>query len=184
MGEQLPVQSPEQQVETVEHRTVMHEALDPAAVEKQAEQMQETARAAIHETASNPQPLALPVDDNPQDNQPLYIDKTVKKLRMEQSLKQVRRELTPTERIFSKVIHQPAIKAVSEASAKTVTRPSGLLGGGLLAFVGTSGYLYLAKHIGFRYNYLVFSLLFVGGFALGLVLELVVRLARPHRHAE
>jgi hypothetical protein len=179
MSEQLVVTSPEQGTKAVEVRTTQHEALESAVVEKQAEQMQEKARAVVHETASNPQPLALPVDDNPQDNQPLYLDKTVKKLRMKQSLASVRRELTPAERALSKVIHQPAVKAVSEVSAKTVTRSSGLLGGGVVAFLGSSGYLYLARHIGFRYNYLVFTLLFVGGFFLGLLLELVVRAVRP-----
>lgn len=179
MSEHLAAKSPEHGAEAVEVRTVHHEAPDQAAVEKQAEQMQETARAAIHEAAGNAPPLALPVDDNPQDNQPLYIDKTIKKLRMKQSLSQVQRELTPLERGLSKLIHQPAVKAASEASAKTITRPSGLLGGGVLAFLGSSGYLYLAKHIGFQYNYLVFTLLFVGGFFVGLLLEMAVRLVRP-----
>jgi hypothetical protein len=83
------------------------------------------------------------------------------------------------ERGLSKLIHQPAVRAVSEVGAKTVSRPSGLLGGGLLAFLGSSTYLFMTKYIGFRYNYLVFLLLFVGGFVLGLVLELLVRLVRP-----
>jgi hypothetical protein len=179
MTEHLHVQSPEQEPETIEVHAIHHEAPDQATVEKQAEQMQETARAAIHETAGNMAPLALPVDDKPQDNQPLYIDKTVKKLRMKQSLSQVQRELTPMERGLSKLIHQPAVRAVSEVGAKTVSRPSGLLGGGLLAFLGSSTYLFMTKYIGFRYNYLVFLLLFVGGFVLGLVLELLVRLVRP-----
>lgn len=179
MSEHLVVKSPEQGAEAVEVRTVEHEAPDQATVEKRAESMREEARAAIHETATNP-PLALPVDDKPQDNQPLYLDKTVKKLRMKQSLSQVQRELMPLERGLSKVIHQPAIRAASEVSAKTITRPSGLLGGGLLAFLGSSAYLFMAKYIGFRYNYLVFLLLFVGGFLLGLLLEMLVRLVRPH----
>jgi len=45
-----------------------------------------------------------------------------------------------------------------------------LLGGGILALLGTSSYLYLAKHIGFTYNYSVFLILFFGGFILGLSL--------------
>ena len=183
MSEHLHIESPEHAAEAVEVRTIHHEAPDQATVEKHAEQMRHEARATIHETAASPQPLALPVDDNPQNNQPLYIDKTVKKLRMKQSLSQVRRELSPAERALSKVIHQPTIRAVSEVGSKTVTRPSGLLGGGVLAFLGSSSYLYMAKHIGFRYNYLVFTLLFVGGFVLGLVLELIVRAVRP-KHAE
>jgi hypothetical protein len=69
----------------------------------------------------------------------------------------------------------------SEAAGRTVSRPSGLLGGGLVAFLGTTGYLYLARHIGFTYNYLVFLLLLAGGFILGVSLELLVHLATGSR---
>ncbi len=92
----------------------------------------------------------------------------------QRQLAQVQRKLPARQRQLSKVIHQPVVRMVSESAASTITRPSGLLGGGLVALIGTSGYLYMAKHIGFNYNYLVFILLFVGGFGLGLALELVV----------
>src|SRR3712207_7384139 len=52
---------------------------------------------------------------------------------------------------------------------------------GLCALVGTSAYLFIARHYGFEYNYLVWLLLFVGGFALGLLLELLVALATRRR---
>ena len=82
---------------------------------------------------------------------------------------------------MSRVIHQPVVRVTSEAIGKTVSRPSGLLGGGLVALMGTSIYLYLANHLGFKYNYGVFLCLFVVGFGLGLVLELAVYLATASR---
>ncbi len=77
-------------------------------------------------------------------------------------------------RTLSKVIHQPVVRAVSEPAGKTVSRPSGLLGGGLVAFLGTSAYLYLAKSTGMAYSYFVFIGLFVGGFVVGVALELLI----------
>ena len=40
----------------------------------------------------------------------------------------------------------------------------------------------MARHMGFRYNYLVFLVLFAGGFVVGLILELLIW-AATRRHA-
>jgi len=45
----------------------------------------------------------------------------------------------------------------------------------LVAFLGTAGFLFLTKYFGYSYNYTVLMVLFVGGFALGLILELILR---------
>lgn len=100
----------------------------------------------------------------------------IKKESAKQGLKSVQRQESKPARALSKVIHQPAVQATSEIAAKTVTRPSGLLGGGIAAFVGGSIYLYLAYHIGFVYQPTVFLALLLVGFTVGLVIELVVRL--------
>jgi hypothetical protein len=112
------------------------------------------------------------------------IDSELKSVTLRRELQHVRRRLPKYARPFSKLVHQPVIRTVSEAAGKTVSRPSGLLGGGLLAFIGTSSYLYLAKHIGFQYNSGVFVLLFVTGFVLGLGLELLVHIATKSRRID
>ena len=108
---------------------------------------------------------------------PRVIDRELKRANLRQGIKQVQRQLPVQQRALSRVIHAPAIRALSETAAKSISRPSGLLGGGLVAFIGSSGYLYLAKHNGSRYNYFIFLLLFAAGFVVGLVLELCVYLA-------
>lgn len=112
---------------------------------------------------------------------PAPVNRELKKLTLQRELSHIQRKLPKADRALSKVIHQPAVRLVSDAADKTVTRPSGLLGGGVMAFLGSVLYLYLAKHIGFSYNYFVFLLLFVSGFAFGLLLELIARsLTRKH----
>jgi glycogen synthase len=109
------------------------------------------------------------------------INKELKDVTLRRELQHIQRHESPVVRRFSRLVHQPAIRVVSETAGKTVSRPSGLLGGGLVAFLGTSTYLYLANHIGFTYNSGVFIALFAGGFILGLCLELAVHLATASR---
>lgn len=111
-----------------------------------------------------------------------FINRELKAITLRRELRLIQRKLPAPQRALSKVIHQPVVRAISEGAGKTVTRPSGLLGGGITAFIGTSAYLYLAKHMGFEYNYGVFLVLFAGGFALGLVLEVVIHLATKPKH--
>jgi hypothetical protein len=115
---------------------------------------------------------------------PALITHELKNVTLQRELQAIRRRLPAADRALSRVIHQPTIRMISEVAGQTVSRPSGLLGGSLVALLGTTGYLYLAKHMGFRYNYMVFLILFAGGFVLGLILELLVWAAtRSRRHA-
>lgn len=130
----------------------------------------------------------LPADKNPKEAlkasgnvftpvQNGHVSGQLKKIALRRELKLVRSQLSPINRTISKLVHQPIIRVVSEVTDKTAGRPSGLLGGGLVAFIGTTAYYYMSVHVGFRYNYSVFFALFVGGFVLGLCLEFLVWLA-------
>ncbi len=95
----------------------------------------------------------------------------------ERTLAKIRSHLSAPARSFSRLVHNPLVEKVSGAGAQTVGRPSGLLGGSIVAFFGSVVTLYYSKHYGFRYNYLVLFVLFVGGFAAGASIELLVWLA-------
>lgn len=101
------------------------------------------------------------------------INEELQKITLNRELKNIRRKLSGTDKALSSVIHQPAVRVASEAGAKTIARPSGLLGGGVTAFIGTSAYLLLANQMGFSYNYFVFIALFIIGFAVGLTIEIL-----------
>lgn len=101
--------------------------------------------------------------------------KQAKQTAYKQTMSSVRRHLPKSERRFSKVIHQPAVQAISEFSSKTVARPSGFLAGGLAALVGSSLLLWTARHYGFTYNFTTFAVLFVAGYLVGVLAELLIR---------
>jgi len=149
-------------------------------LEKARDEVQE----AEEEGKRNPMEELEEAEERPSTTPLGYVSSELKKAGVRRQLGSIRRSLRAPERALSKVIHQPAVRAVSEPAAKTVSRPSGILGGGLAAFLGTGGYLYLAKSSGMGYSYSVFLGLFFGGFILGLVLELLIRAAarsrRPH----
>jgi seryl-tRNA synthetase len=123
--------------------------------------------------------LATKTEDQPvatQENrrQPNFDQTELKKQSYEKTLKKVQSQLTPTQRALSKFMHNNKVETISEFGGKTIARPSGVLGGGLVAFFGSGTILYFARHYGYTYNYGVILLLYVVGFGIGVALELTV----------
>lgn len=176
MSERLP-QSPETRVEQPVEQVERPKAAEYSNTER-AEHIEraQAAVAAEARVAERPQIPQTPVDDRPQ-----LIDNAVKMFRMRSNLSHVQNKLKPAQKSFSKVIHQPLVRRVSESASKTAARPSGMLGGGIVAFLGSLSYLILAYKIGFTYNYLLFLGFFGGGFILGVVLEFALYRVRKLR---
>ena len=124
-------------------------------------------------------PLELPVDSSPEGDQPIYIDRAMKRISLNNELKLIRAKLSSGQRLLSRGVHQPTIRRVSDVAAHTITRPYGLLGGGILAFCGSLLYLLFSKYVGLKYNYLMFILLFILGYALATVFELLYKASHP-----
>lgn len=166
--ETVRVASPEHHEKLKHH----HEAQAAHKAEKAREQAKQAA-----ETAAKPLERLEAAAEDSAPVQPLNVNRELKAITLRRELKNIQRKLPASQRVLSRWIHKPTVRIASEVAGKTVTRPSGLLGGGLVAFLGTTGYLILAKNAGLEYNYLVFLVLFVGGYIIGLVLEYVVYLA-------
>ena len=113
-----------------------------------------------------------------------YINRELKDMAFKRSLRTARRHMNAPSRVMSRLIHQPVIEKVSEVAGATVARPSGILGGGLFAFVGSFALLWVTKHYGYTYNYLVFFMLFVSGFAIGMIVELVIHNMMRRHHKQ
>jgi hypothetical protein len=166
MSERLST-TPERHAEHLKVTVERPKAVEYGAAER-AESIERAQAIVAAETrqAERPQVPQVPVDDRPQ-----LIDNAVKMFRMRRNLSHVQNKLKPAQKAFSKVIHQPLVHRVSESAGKTVARPSGMLGGGVAAFVGSLSYLVLAYKIGFTYNYLLFLGFFFGGFIVGVGIE-------------
>lgn len=105
----------------------------------------------------------------------VHITKELKEIKFNETMHYVRRRLTPTQRKLSTFIHIPSVEKVSEVGAKTVARPSGLMGGGIVALSGSLAVLYIARHIGFEVPNSLFMVLFVAGFLVGIIAELLYK---------
>lgn len=87
----------------------------------------------------------------------------------------IRGRLSLPDRAMSKIMHNRAVEAVSDGLSKTAARPSGILGGGIAALIGSLILLYTTKYYGFEYNFFVYFILLGGGFVLGVLAELLIR---------
>ena len=111
------------------------------------------------------------------------VNTELKNMAFSRLLTRTQKHLSKPERLFSKAIHNPAVEKISEVSSKTIARPSGILGGSIIAFFGTTLFLYMAKHYGFEYNYLMFIMLFAGGFAIGMTLEFLMHFLKRSKNS-
>lgn len=108
-------------------------------------------------------------------NHPVLVNKQLKDMAFSRSMTRVRKKLSVPSRAFSKVIHISAVDKSSEFIGKTVARPSSMLTGAFIAFIGTSALLWITRRYGYEYNYLLVILLFVGGAILGVAGEALWR---------
>ena len=106
--------------------------------------------------------------------QQILVNKEIKGIAYKRTLRKTQSKLPPVSRAFSKVIHNPMVDKTSEVAGKTVARPSGILFGGIFSFIGSSLFLWAARHYGYEYNFLLFVIFFAGGFFVGLIIELLI----------
>ena len=97
-----------------------------------------------------------------------------------QAIKRVQKHLKPSERKFSKVVHNPAVEIISDITGGTVARPSGLLYGGLFSLLSSLALYFISKHYGYEYSYFVGILFFVGGFVFGLLVESTLKIFKKN----
>ncbi len=105
---------------------------------------------------------------------PLGVQQSLKATAYDRTLAKIQRKLPVAKRTFSRITHSPVVDKVSIVSAQTVARPSGMLGGGICAFLGSLIVLYYSKHYGFTYNYLLLVILFAAGYLAGAALEFAI----------
>jgi hypothetical protein len=187
MSERYPGAS-ESHHETSHESKANHERIVPAEASRSPEKVEhkhlkniEHIRRSAHEQALKSETVHVAGDEKAHKPTEAYVNRELKELSYNRLLNRARKSLSPPARLASRVIHQPVINATSEVMAKTVARPSGIFGGGLLALTGTLLYYFITKHYGYSYNHFVFLLLLVAGFAVGWISEILWRLSRPSK---
>lgn len=175
MSEKLPQQSHES---ARNHESTHSKELDAQKMEAAKEARHEHADAleAIRDSIEKEARSAEKTKAEKVEQQPTtqHVTRELKAIQYKETMRYVRRHLSPRQRKFSSFIHAPTIEKVSEVGAKTIARPSGLLGGGLVALIGSVGVLYIARQYGFEVPNSLFMALFIVGFAAGLLSEFII----------
>lgn len=179
MSEHLSHRGPEIQLPTAEAIEPKRQSEKEAAqssheAHKHSKQQESNARAAVEQLAVSGREMAPQHSEHHAGahHRPAGVTRELKAMALERTLKRAQRHLPKPERVISKFMHQPAVNRASEVGGKTIARPSGILGGGIIAFTGSLIMYVTSKRYGFEYNYVVLLILFAGGFMLGMMLEL------------
>lgn len=183
MNEKLQHHSPEQhhnhEVDRSQERAKAEKLQDKATKAEHAPKDNlESIKQSIEATAISGKEYSIGEKEKTTSQSPLFVTKRLKNDAYKKLIKKTQSHLTKPERNFSTFIHRPSIEKASDVASKTIARPSGILFGGIAAFVASVFLLVISKRAGFTYNYLFFFLVFVGGYFSGLLIELVYRLIR------
>lgn len=84
-------------------------------------------------------------------------------------MKQLQSELSPSQRTFSKFIHNPVVEKTSEAVGSTVARPNAILAGAVVAFFLVLGVYLVSKY----YGYTLSGFETIGAFIVGWILGIL-----------
>ena len=143
--EKVELKTPEQDAEKLQH-----EAFEKAA---------SIERDRAHEAAKE----AAPEKEKPQTGR-----RSTKELEAsyDAAMDEVRTHMSTPSKAFSKVIHNKAVEAASNAIGTTVARPNAILSGAVFAFVLTLAVYLLAKNLGYPLS----GFETIGAFVLGWIL--------------
>jgi hypothetical protein len=97
------------------------------------------------------------------------VSKKERETSYKQHMKQLQTELSPSQRAFSKVIHNPIVEKTSEVVGSTLARPNAILAGAIVAF-----FLVLAVYLVSKfYGYPLSGFETIGAFIIGWILGVV-----------
>lgn len=111
----------------------------------------------------------------------IFINRELKDISFSRTMARTRKHLSYPNKLFSKFIHNQGVDRASHVIGNTVTRPTSTLVAGITACIASIGLLYTVKKYGYEYNYLFIIMVFVGGYLLGLGIELLIYLLMKNK---
>lgn len=162
--------------QTPEKQTYKSKEHEPTHHEKKTDL--ESIKKSIESTAVSGKEYSVLEKESTDKGSSLANTKQLKKSAYHKIIKQAQLHLSGSEKNFSKFIHKPSVEKISDVSSKTIARPTSLLFGSIFAFIASLIFYFVSKRSGFEYNYILFSLMFIGGYFVGLIFETIFWLFR------
>jgi cation transport ATPase len=179
MSEKYPLSNPEVHINSQEREKLTHEAEkkhhERSNVEEKKQSKDEIYKqievALANKEARKKEEQEAQHHDRPHH----YITKSVKRGVYKHTMKNVQTHLKPSERRFSKIVHNETVETLSELGASTVARPNAILGGGIAMVFGGLALLLTARYFGFTIPMSSLIALYVVGFVLLLVVDIIAK---------
>ncbi len=182
MSEQLSgkerQQTPETDQESIEQAQKAiekkHESLEIGRHDKDSQAERERSSAEALEHAAEVEKQRAEQERAQQELSPKTERLHTKQERQEQYnaiMSETRSHMRPTSRAFSKVIHNRAVEATSEALGKTVARPNAILSGSMSAFIITLVVYIVARYFGYPLSGSETMLAFAAGWLIGILFD-------------
>jgi hypothetical protein len=89
-------------------------------------------------------------------------------------------EMSPSERIFSKIIHNKPVEKISNVAGSTVARPNAMLSGSIAAFLGITILYFVSKYYGFQLSGFETIACFVFGWVIGILYDYIRVMIKGH----
>lgn len=99
--------------------------------------------------------------------------KQQKKTAYKKTLTTIQKQMNPTERTFSKVIHNPVVEKTSEVVGNTIARPAPLFAGSLSALILTALVYLISYHFGYLLSGFEWIATFIIGWTIGMIIDWV-----------
>lgn len=168
------------------------EALDRSALERAGEARREELRTNLEKAGEAPREHLKNVEDARElvseaaaerekthdkpavaapERQRFTFTKAERETNFKRTMAAIRKEMSPVEQTFSKIIHNKTIEAVSEVAAVTVARPNAVLSGAVCAFILTLAVYSIARNYGYALSGFETIASFIIGWGAGAVFD-------------
>jgi hypothetical protein len=134
----------------------------------------ESIRHEVQEQAISGAEMHKPASES-RHHQPIGYTKKDKAHAFETTMHHARSKMNKSEKVLSKVIHQPTVEKISDIAGATITRPSGIAGATIASFIGLLFIYGIARFAGFSLSGSEMPLLLLIGFVAGLLFEWIYK---------
>lgn len=153
---------------TDHHERLRRDLDDAEAKHKEKQEKLELAQREAHERADSLKHVAKP-EKPPAQKRSQILTKQQRDASFNRQMNIVYDELRPSERRFSRFIHNRAVESVSNGLGATIARPNALLAGSVCAFLLVTAVYSIAKYYGYQLS----GFETIGAFALGWILGII-----------
>lgn len=167
--------SPEQLESYLKAEAAVERAAEKSTVENGENAEKEARKEALKEAVSvergSAEKKGKETSASPAKRRHGVVSKREREASYKHHMKQLQSELSPSQRAFSKFIHNPVVEKTSDAVGSTIARPNAMLSGAVVAFILVLAVYVVSKFYGYTLSGFETIGAFIAGWLLGILYD-------------